>query len=111
MRTVDLKKDLKHLYKASAKQVVEVHVPAMTYLMLDGVGDPNTSSAYAAAVEALFSEEGPTVERVHQYICERGQRRGKHHEIYLSDVRRADPSRWRTIIRQPMQGSAAPIPS
>jgi hypothetical protein len=27
---------------------------------------------------------------------------GKHHEIYLSDIRRADPANWKTIIRQPM---------
>ena len=36
-----------------------------------------------------FSEEGPTVEKVHQFIEENGfERRGKHHEIYLSDIRR-----------------------
>ncbi|MCW5790247.1 MAG: GyrI-like domain-containing protein [Polyangiaceae bacterium] len=49
-----------------------------------------------------FSEEGPTVARVHAFIAERGSLRGKHHEIYLSDVRRADPRRWKTVIRQPM---------
>ena len=49
-----------------------------------------------------FSEEGPTVEKVHQFIDVRGQRVGKHHEIYLSDIRKADPSKWKTIIRQPM---------
>jgi hypothetical protein len=50
-----------------------------------------------------FSEEGPTVEKVHSFIAERGsQRRGKHHEIYLSDIRRAAPEKWKTIIRQPM---------
>ena len=27
---------------------------------------------------------------------------GKHHEIYLSDIRRAAPEKWKTIIRQPM---------
>ncbi|VAX36634.1 conserved hypothetical protein [hydrothermal vent metagenome] len=50
-----------------------------------------------------FSEEGPTVEKVHSFIEEGGsQRRGKHHEIYLSDIRRAAPEKWKTIIRQPM---------
>jgi len=24
-------------------------------------------------------------------------------EIYLSDIRKADPAKWKTIIRQPMQ--------
>jgi hypothetical protein len=49
-----------------------------------------------------FSEEGPTVAKVHQFIEQRGGvLRGKHHEIYLSDLRRAAPSRWRTVVRQP----------
>jgi hypothetical protein len=50
-----------------------------------------------------FSEEGPTIENVHRLIEERARKRvGKHHEVYLSDVRKADPKKWRTVIRQPM---------
>jgi hypothetical protein len=49
-----------------------------------------------------FSEEGPTIERVHDFINSRASLTGKHHEIYLSDIRRADPKKWKTIIRQPM---------
>nr|WP_297485418.1 GyrI-like domain-containing protein [Ferrovum sp.] len=49
-----------------------------------------------------FSEEGPTIEKLHQFIDSRSRRGGKHHEIYLSDIRKADPSKWKTIIRQPM---------
>lgn len=50
-----------------------------------------------------FSEEGPTIEKVHRFIEESGREpRGKHHEIYLSDIRKADPAKWKTIIRQPM---------
>ena len=50
-----------------------------------------------------FSEEGPTVEKVHTYIAENGCKRvGKHHEIYLSDLRRTAPEKLKTIIRQPM---------
>ena len=48
-----------------------------------------------------FSKEGPTVERVHRFIYSRGERTGKHHEIYLSDIRKADPAKWKTVIRQP----------
>lgn len=200
MRKVDLKKELKHLYQPSAKEVVGVDVPAMQFLMIDGEGDPNTAPAYARAVEALFAvsytakfmlkkgqavdyavmpleglwwaddlsafvandrakwrwtmmimqpdfvpravidaamaevekkkklpavkelrletfaegrcaqilhigpftEEGPTIEQVHAYIDARTGRRGRHHEIYLSDIRRAEPAKWKTIIRQPM---------
>jgi len=50
-----------------------------------------------------FSEEGPTIEKVHNFIDAMSHRRGKHHEIYLSDIRKAAPSKWKTIIRQPMQ--------
>jgi len=202
MEKVDLKKELKHLYQPSAKEVVQVEVPPMNYLMVDGEGDPNTSQTYADAVEVLFmvsyavkfmvkkgasaidygvmpleglwwaddmskfttsdksnwkwtmmiaqpsfvtreiidcaiadvkkkknptaiskvrleslsegkcaqimhigpfSEEGPTIEKVHRFIDSRSRRTGKHHEIYLSDIRKADPSKWKTIIRQPMQ--------
>ena len=51
-----------------------------------------------------FSAEGPTIEKLHGFIADSGrQRRGKHHEIYLSDIRKADPARWKTVIRQPMR--------
>ncbi|MES2605407.1 MAG: GyrI-like domain-containing protein [Pseudomonadota bacterium] len=49
-----------------------------------------------------FSEEGPTIARLHAFIEASGKLAGKHHEIYLSDIRRADPAKWKTIIRQPM---------
>ena len=49
-----------------------------------------------------FSEEGPTIERVHGSIeALGGKPRGKHHEIYLSDFRRTKPERLRTVVRQP----------
>ncbi len=203
MEKIDFKKKLKHLYQPSAKQVVQVEVPEMNYLIIDGEGDPNTSTAYQAAVETLFTlsyaikfmakkgslavdygvmpleglwwaddissfsvddksnwkwtmmimqpdfitrdmigrsiedvrrkkklpvlgevrfaplkegmcaqimhigpfpSEGQTIERLHQFIADAGCKpAGKHHEIYLSDIRRADPEKWKTVIRQSMQ--------
>lgn len=50
-----------------------------------------------------FAAEGPTIQRVHDYISRHSALRGKHHEIYLSDIRRAAPEKWKTIIRQPME--------
>lgn len=203
MKKLDLRKELAHLYAPSAKAVTRVDVPPMSFLMVDGQGDPN-GPAFAEAVEALFalsytikfavkksplatdygvmpleglwwaddpsafrvggdhsawrwtamimqpdlvtaelveatraevarkkrpaalerlrferfeegiaaqtmhvgpfSEEGPTIERVHRFIEESGARPvGRHHEIYLSDIRRADPAKWKTVIRQPMR--------
>ena len=49
-----------------------------------------------------FEQEAPTIEKVHQFIIDQGGKlAGKHHEIYLSDIRRAAPEKWKTIIRQP----------
>jgi hypothetical protein len=28
---------------------------------------------------------------------------GRHHEIYMSDPRRASPEKWRTILRHPVE--------
>jgi hypothetical protein len=50
-----------------------------------------------------YSEEGPTIEKLHAFIQDSGHElTGKHHEIYLGDPRRAAPEKLRTIIRQPM---------
>jgi hypothetical protein len=48
----------------------------------------------------LFGQAGSSVFRAG--CTHSSTRRGRHHEIYLSDVRRADPSKWKTIVRQPM---------
>lgn len=203
MSKVDYKKEFKHLYTVSARQPVLVDVPVLSYLSVDGRGDPNTSSVYQEAVQALFSlaytikfaikksaagfdygvmpleglwwvddmrqfsvtrkdewqwtlmimqpeivtkaivetcrselarkkdlpalpevkfaarnegkaaqilhigpfsDEGPTIARLHAFIAASGFKlAGKHHEIYLSDIRRADPAKWKTIIRQPVE--------
>ena len=207
MDKLDYTKDLKQLYQPSARAVVQVVVPRLNYLMLDGRGDPNTSPAYQHAVETLFalsytikflvkkgplavdyrvmpleglwwaddmasfatldksnwqwtamvvqpdlvppdlvaqalaqhqqkagaaeavvprfvaweeglcaqtlhvgpfSDMGPTIARLHRFIAEADcQPAGKHHEIYLSDIRRAAPARWKTVLRQPMARGAA----
>ena len=201
MKKLDYRKELKAWYQPPVKAVVVVEVPSARFLMIDGQGDPNTSPAYAAAVEALFavsyaikfmvkrgaraidygvmpleglwwaddmaafftadkarwrwtmmimqpaivdaalvaaaledvrrkknlaaledllfeamaegraaqimhlgpfSAEGPAIERVHAYIAAQGGKlSGKHHEIYLSDIRKAASAKWRTVIRQP----------
>ena len=51
-----------------------------------------------------FDDEGPVLDDLHhRFIPENGlQMRGRHHEIYLSDLRRTDPAKLRTILRQPV---------
>jgi hypothetical protein len=52
-----------------------------------------------------FSEEGPNIQRIHDYIKQSGGvfdgHWEKHHEIYLSDMRRVSPDKMKTVLRQP----------
>jgi hypothetical protein len=50
-----------------------------------------------------FDDEGAVVRHLHdEFIPSQGLAlTGKHHEIYLSDFRRVEPARLRTILRQP----------
>jgi hypothetical protein len=51
-----------------------------------------------------FTEEGLNITRIHRFIDNCGYKRvGKHHEIYLSDIRKTAPKNWKTVIRQPIQ--------
>jgi hypothetical protein len=51
-----------------------------------------------------FAEEGPNIQKLHQKIAELGGRlSGRHHEIYLSDFRKADPAKLKTVLRQAYQ--------
>jgi len=56
MTRIDYKRELSHLYNASAKEVREIDVPTLTYLSGGWLWRPrNASPAYSEAVEALFS--------------------------------------------------------
>ncbi|KQZ23275.1 GyrI-like domain-containing protein [Microbacterium sp. Root553] len=205
---IDPKKTL-DAYAAKRGEFRILEVPPMQYLMIDGAGDPNTASAYADAVAALFplaytlkfegkrtlgvdtvvmpleglwdapdresftsrrdksawvwtlmimvpehvtpamfadaveaveqkaakkkqqnaalrsvrletldeglcvqtlhvgsyDDEAPVLAYLHErFIPDSGLRMtGLHHEIYLSDVRRVEPAKLRTILRQPVE--------
>jgi len=50
---LDFKKEYKDLYQPkSAPSVVDV--PEMTFIAVNGMGDPNTSAEYSAAIEVLY---------------------------------------------------------
>lgn len=50
-----------------------------------------------------YSAEKPTIERLRAFVAEQGFRpRGKHHEIYIGDPRRAAPEKLKTVVRQPV---------
>ncbi len=50
-----------------------------------------------------YAAEAPNIARLHAYIQAQGGRTEglKHHEIYLSDVRKTAPEKLKTVIRQP----------
>lgn len=51
-----------------------------------------------------YDSEAPVLARLHdEYLPEHGLTfDGKHHEVYLSDPRRTEPAKLRTILRQPV---------
>jgi len=208
MQKIDLRKELKHLYRPSAKRVEVVEVPEFQFAMIDGRiepgAEPGTSQAFQEALQALYgvsytlkfmsksrketpidytvmpleglwwtetgefdfdkkdewqwtamimqpdhitpemfaeaieqvrkkrgdnpalaklrlerfheglcmqimhigpyAEEPRTVEKMAAFARENGYRlRGKHHEIYLGDPRRARPENLKTILRYPIE--------
>ena len=55
MAKLDLKKQYRELYNPSAKECSLVDVPELSFLMIDGAGDPNTADEYRDALEALYA--------------------------------------------------------
>lgn len=54
-----------------------------------------------------YDDEGPVLARLHDEVMPSREMtfNGPHHEIYLSDPRRVEPSQCRTILRQPVKPS------
>lgn len=57
-----------------------------------------------------YATEPATLERMQAFMAERGLRDrvglgGRHHEIYLSDPRKAKPEKMKTVLRHPVEKS------
>ena len=55
-----------------------------------------------------YADEPATVERMQAFAAENGYRDcvglgGKHHEIYMGDPRKADPTKLKTVLRHPVE--------
>ncbi len=55
-----------------------------------------------------FDDEPATVAIMDEYLAENGYKNDMtdirlHHEIYLSDTRKVQPSKWKTVIRHPIK--------
>jgi len=55
MEKLDLKKELKQYYKASAKNIDVVDIPSLNYLTIEGKGNPNESPEFVEAIGALYA--------------------------------------------------------
>ena len=53
--SIDLKKRFPKQYRPPTSDFVDIDVAPMTYLAVDGSGDPNTSDAYSTAVQMLYT--------------------------------------------------------
>ena len=62
-------------------------------------------SSFQALHIGSFVEEGPVLEQLHNTVmpAHNVTFNGFHHEIYLSDFRKTEPSKLRTILRQPVK--------
>ncbi len=55
-----------------------------------------------------FDNEPLSIEKMNMFIRENGyetdiNNQRHHHEIYLSDIRKVEPSKWKTVIRHPIR--------
>lgn len=55
MDKVNFKKSMRTLYGAPVGTFVNVDVPPMQFVQIDGRGDPNTEASYGRAIEWLYS--------------------------------------------------------
>jgi len=115
MKKIDFKKELKDLYRPSAKTVGMVDVPKMSFLMIDGMGDPNTSQSYQEAIEALFS-----VSYALKFMIKKGERAIDYGVMPLESLWWADDMKffqdeekdkwhWTAMIMQPEFISAGTV--
>ena len=78
----------------SAAEFMTIHEGTCVQIMHTGPFDNEPASI--EKMEAFISEKG--------YVSDFSDSR-MHHEIYLSDARKVEPSKWRTVIRQPIKSS------
>ncbi|HET9905057.1 MAG TPA: hypothetical protein VFQ23_00405 [Anaerolineales bacterium] len=106
MKTLDLKKELKHLYAPSSKSPEIVQVPCLQFAMIDGVIEKGLCMQMKHIKP--YATEPLTINRMRAVAYENGRRdnvgpNGKHHEIYIGDPRKADPAKLKTVVRHPLE--------
>lgn len=91
------------MFKAAVEKVSLKDAPAcLSKIRLETL---NEGSCVQTLHIGSFDDEADTLETLHHdFIPKNGLKMtGKHHEIYLSDFRKVEPKRLRTILRQPVE--------
>ena len=96
MQTYDIKKERKDLYATRSTDFQIIEVPPLHFLMGDGHGDPNTSTSYREAVEALYVTSY-SVHAVAKASLRRGTRSGRSKDCGPPTT--WTPSAWATRMR------------
>ena len=55
MEKRDFKKESPALYRGPTDRFVQIEVPAMAFVKIDGEGDPNTAPDYVRAIQWLYA--------------------------------------------------------
>ncbi len=107
MAKLDLKKKYKSLFGQTSKEFLVIDVPPANFLMIDGVGDPNTAPEYkekisllygvAYTIKFLISKKDPAKDYVVPPL--EGLWWCDNMELFSAD--RKDEWKWRMMIMQP----------
>lgn len=93
----------------TADMIEDAKRAALAKKGLDAIGDVrhetlNEGTSAQVLHIGTYDDEAPTLAKLHgSYLADNNLRMsGAHHEIYLSDARRTDPAKLKTILRQPV---------
>ncbi len=107
MALFDFKKTHKNLYAPTATPSI-VNVPEMRFIMIDGKGNPNTSSSYKEAVELLYGlsyaiRMNTSIDGYVPYVVAplEGLWWFENNSFERSVLERKDEFSWIMMIRQP----------
>ena len=91
-----------HLCAALSEVVMKKGLPGLEKVRLEQLEEGLSAQILHVGP---FDDEGPVLKRLHEdWLPANGLvETGKHHEIYLSDARKTEPTKLRTILRQPVR--------
>ncbi|UNK45289.1 GyrI-like domain-containing protein [Arthrobacter sulfonylureivorans] len=91
-----------HIKDAMQQAAAKKELPAVDSLRL---GSLDEGLSVQIMHVGPYDDEGPVLARLHdEYLpANKLEPVGRHHEIYLSDARKTEPSKLKTILRQPVR--------